>query len=184
MTVVPMVVGFVVGAAVLTACGSASRSNGSATSSSRLPLCNPAAADYQKQGMPTPAPCISFDPQAQMRENVRGLIQRSKPKPEDVAALESASLDLERMFADLRAKSLYDPASVNAAIAGLPSLQGASVHAVSPNEILPTPGPTPMTMVALERRSACLLGEHGPERSLVMVVGHTLDGSCESFYAH
>jgi hypothetical protein len=145
-----------------------------------LPPCNPAAADEQKQGMPRPAPCFSVDPNQQFRDNTLYL-RRMKPKDADRAALRSSATDLERVFGQLRAGGLYDPASFQSAILPYPTLKNSLVHAPS-NERLSTRDPT--VVVVLEHGSACLLGEHGPTESVANVVGHTNDGGCEAQYGH
>jgi hypothetical protein len=130
----------------------------SATASpGRLPLCNPAAADFQKEGMPTPAPCMSFNPEQQIVDNARPRDRRS-PQPSDVAALASAAADLRRVFADPRARQVYDLASVQQAVGAYGSLRGASVHTPQSEKLWTV---DPQVVVVLERASACLIGEHG-----------------------
>jgi hypothetical protein len=155
-------------------------SAGATPSSGRLPLCNPAAADYQKEGMPTPAPCISFNPEQQIIDSARPRDRRS-PQPSDAAALAPAAADLNRVFADLRARQVYDLASVQQAVNAYGSLRGASVHTPQ-SEKLETVHP--QVVVVLELASACLIGEHGAAESVVYVVGLTLDGGCEALYGH
>lgn len=147
----------------------------------RLPACDPAAGDYQKQGRPTPAPCISIDPYQQIRDNLRHL-ERMTPKPVDVAFLQPAAADLNRALQDLRAQGLYDDVSVRQAIAGYKSLDGALVHPPHNNEKWSTRDAR--AVVVLAHASACLIGEHGPTTSVVNVVGHTNDGGCEALYGH
>lgn len=149
-------------------------------STAHLLPCDPAAADYQKQGMPTPGPCISIDPEQQIRDNLRHL-QRMNPKPADAAALQPARADLDRTFQELRAQGLYDDTSVRTAIARYRSLNGALVHPPGNEKRVTVDA---RAMVWLEHGSACLIGEHGPTRSIVEVVGHTLDGGCEALYGH
>src|SRR5262245_23828463 len=140
-----------------TGCGRVSSVTGTITSAratpspGRLPLCNPAAADYQKEGMPTPAPCISFNPEQQIIDNARPRDRRS-PQPSDAAALASAAADLNRVFADLRARQVYDLAAVQQAVNAYGSLRGASVHTPQ-SEKLETVHP--QVVVVLERASAC-----------------------------
>ena len=145
-----------------------------------VPLCNPAAADYRKAGAPTPSPCVSFDPDQQMRQNLAYLDRRS-PSATDAAALAPAVSALQRVFDDLRASGQYDLAAVQHAVAARPELQTARVHPPL-SERLPTRDAR--VVVVLAHGTACLFGVHGPSASPVAVVGLTLDGGCEAIYGH
>ncbi len=149
-------------------------------SASALILCNPAAADYQKAGTPTPAPCISVNPDQQIEDNLSHL-QRRMPQPADAAALAPAASDLGGVFSALRAQGVYDVAAVQQAGGAYPSLRQAHVHAPRSEKLTTVDA---RVVVVLEHGTACLMGEHGPTRSVVYVVGETLDGGCEALYGH
>ncbi len=154
-----------------------STGNGSAGAGQLLP-CKP--ADEKKQGSTTPAPCVSINVEKQIQDNLKYL-NRLSPQPTDVAALQGAASDLNQVFQALRDKGLYDAASVQQTVGTKSSLAGARVRAPVTERLFTT---HPTVVVFLEHRSACLIGEHGPERSVVNVVGQIADGGCEAVYGH
>lgn len=108
-------------------------------------------------------------------------LRRAKPRPQDAAALQPARADLEQAFQELRAQGLYDDASVRTGIARYKSLDGARVHLPGMHKTVPADA---TAMVWLSHETACLIGEHGPTRSIVDVVGMVRDGGCEALYGH
>lgn len=131
---------------------------------------------------PTPAPTATPSPslpgfEQLVRDNSRYL-DRRVPTTADAAGLQGAAAgELGRAFQELRASGAFDEPSVRATLAARPSFDGARVHAPL-NERLFTRSPS--AVVVLERGSACLIGEHGPQASEVHVVGRALDGGCEA----
>jgi hypothetical protein len=142
--------------------------------------CSPESADEKQTPGQTPTPCISIDPTQNFRDNAR-YRERITPKPADVAALQAAASDLNRAFAELRAQGLFSDASVRQAISRNRSLDGAWIHPPASEE-LATTGAT--ALVVLQHTSACLIGEHGPNASVVTITGQTRDGGCEALYGH
>jgi hypothetical protein len=176
---------------VLIACGKPLGAAGPAAAASptpaRVPLCNPAAADEKRVPGATPSPCIYVDPNQNFIDNAR-YRQRRNPRPGDAAALGPAAVDLNHVFADLRARGAFDLASVRQAIAAHRSLQGAQAYLPRNGEVA-VPGEVADTTVVVVLElprygSACLIGAHGPTSSEVSVVGGVLDGGCVALYGH
>src|SRR5215471_21112140 len=159
------------------ACGRSISPTGSTVNESagtgQLLPCKP--ADEKTQDSTTPAPCVSLNVEKQIQDNLKYL-NRLSPQPTDVAALQGAAFDLNQVFQGLRDKGLYDTASVQQTVGTKSSLTGARVRAPVTERLFTT---HPTVVVFLQRRSACLIGEHGPEQSVVSVVGQIADGGCE-----